>query len=206
MKKLTVIVLLLIGCVLGPVQLIYCLGFSGRTVTDFPVTYQQPHTVDLSPDMNPIRLTASVKYEGRFHDGRDYRSGFQLEISDKAGNQLDDVSFSVSEKRDVEIGDDRRGTGITIEIGERKTVSSIPFHVFDVTDGGSYAMTVTKSGRQEIQVQSMSMNVRRNVRVVNVPSLVVGFGLLVITVFGSVAWLMFRPQRFGNNPATHADA
>lgn len=169
---------ILLGGLLGPLQAVYCVFLSGKEAGEYPIQLDQPVTVPLSPDMNPIRFNASMQHEqSRSITTENSRFDGTLSLADK---EIWTETFSASSKRDKK----NRKTGITIG-GERMTSATTTVHSFDVTESGDYQFVVHQT-RDDLRVEDISIVVRRNVRQVNVASCVAGFAMLLLGIGGGI--------------------
>lgn len=174
LTSIVVLLAILAGIALGPVQAVYCVFMSGKQAGEYPLKPNETVTIPLSSDMNPIRFNASIRHEDPRSMRREVsRFDGTLTLADKA---IWTETFSVSSEDD----DDDRGSGITINANPM-TNTTVGVHSFEVTETGDYQFQV-KQTKSELRVEEMSLLVRSNSRLVNMPSCIVGIAMLVIGV------------------------
>ena len=192
------IIVLLLGLLIGPAYLIWCVLGSGESVGKFLVFEQDitavnvragggttgfkqtdqaawhtPVTVELSPDMNPIRITANASYP---EPTTRQTSEYELILS--RGDQVVwQKPFSVSSSRDRD-----RDTG-TISVGTSHTRSSQSIGVLSVAQPGTHTIDINP-GKSDLDIANLEIAVRRNVQLADKRLYIPGIILAVVGVLG----------------------
>jgi len=185
---IVVMLLFMVGMFLGPLQGVYCVFFSGKSVGNVPITISQPNKLSLSPEMNPIRFNAKVRYEDpAIITGSEERASFDCRLSQGAQTIWED-RLSITEKDDE---DDKKG--FSIQFGGRSKTSTKAIRSFEVTESGEYEFLATPTSRKDLKVHEVNLLVRRNVRQTNVPSFVAGVVLMASPLL--VCFIRFRGEQ-----------
>lgn len=194
MKYLT-IGLIVVGLLLGPAYLVYTNILSGSSMATHTVFEQdishagsrrnsvtftgtgkwsEPVKVQLSPDMNPVRVNFSANHA----PGPTNRATNQYvaTLKDDSG-VVWKTNFKLTTKsRDKD----------TISIGTTRTTKG-EVHTFEVDDAGNYELEIKPKSRPKIAVANLSVSIRRNVAIPNMAIagsgfliLILGFGLIFV--------------------------
>ena len=192
------IIVLLVGVLIGPAYLIWCVMWSGKSVGKFLVFEQDitaveisagggttgykqtgqaawhtPITVALSPDMNPIRITAHASYPEPTT-----RRSSEYELTLSRGDQVVwQEPFSVSSSRDRD-----RDAG-TISVGTSHTRSSESLGVLSIAEPGAHTIDV-KAGTSDLDIAKLEIAVRCNVQQADKRLYIPGIVLAVVAVLG----------------------
>ena len=185
------VVLTVVGACLGPAYLAYCHLISGSAVGEHTLKERSPATIRLSPDMNPIRFSASIQYAEPRRVVTEKRSFFNglLKLGDR---DVWTAEFGVSHgKEEGEHGE----TGVMAGApGIITALTSIK--AFSVEEEGEYTFTVQPGRRADLDVRKMVLKVRRNVVLTNVPVATAGVVMLVLGVGGGLI-AFFRSMKKG---------
>lgn len=195
-KALLICLAILIGLLACPIYAIYCIGFSGKSIAEHEVHVGEAIPLQLSPEMNPIRFVATIKYEHPRNVIRSRSSSFKATLRTtqsecwtqpfrvEVDNDSTRTDTNTRYKSKVSIGIEQGGTY------PATTVTNI--HSFNVDSSDDYSLLVSAAGNNELKVNSISLSVRRNVRQINVPVAVGGGILLVLGVIVGFISLMLR--------------
>ena len=171
----------LAGIVLGPVYWGYALFGSGSLVKRTALTSQRSSvSVDLSPEMNPIRVIAKLHRRSR---AADLIRG-ELVLGDETVWAVD---FGVSRAgRDsspnpAPVGP--RGRPVTNQAGEGGGFAR-PLPMLDVDRAGTYRLRITRPEGLDTFSGTMAFHVRRNAWSVNTAVVIVGGVLLLAGLAG----------------------
>lgn len=166
--------LFFVGLFLGPFQGLYCLFISGKSAGKYPITINEPTKLTLSPDMNPIRFNARIRYEApNIITGLEDRTTLACRLNNDEQTFWEE-RVHITEKDD----DDDGGGGISIQFGGRSKTSTTPIHSFFIEQSGDYDFTASSTSQDDLKVHEVNLLVRQNVRQINIPSLVVGLVLM----------------------------
>jgi len=192
------ILFIILGLALGAAYPAYTSFFSGKEIAELPFISRDTsnvslggfslsssedagsvseQSIDLSPDMNPIRLYATAKYTlNRGSRSSNLKSGFEVSFyqNDK---QLWTEPFSFSESS----SNDKKTA---------KTVNSSQIlRRIDLAAAGSYTLKLRKVGSQELNISSLKIKARRNVTIAN-PKIYIAGGVLFL--LGLIGAYIFR--------------
>lgn len=199
MKAISAI-LLLVGIVLAPGYYFYCAAFSGAALEQITVFTQDvsslklgnmttqssgsnakwnsPVTLELTPEMNPISVSAKIRYMKPASRGMK-RTRYTAELTNDEGN-LWEESFSVSAKR-------KKKDESTVNSSSAMLPSATtPIRSFSVEESGQYTLHVEQNGEHDIAVAKLEMALRRNVIVPNLKIVMAGGIALVLAITGFV--------------------
>lgn len=191
-KVVVILLAILIGLVIGPLQAIYCVMFSGKEVSEHKINVGEEISVPLSPDMNPIRFLAEIDYMvPKIIAGQSESSNFDGTLS-YDDSELWSQQFGVSENDDDENGG---GTRISITRSERSASKTSSIHSFNVDESGDYHFLATKTKHQELRVNEMHLKIRRNVMQVNLPLTISGGVLMFLGIFTGFILLMTKKSK-----------
>lgn len=167
-----VLLAMIVGLFLGPIQGIYCIFVSGKAAGEYPFQPDKQIVVPLTPDMSPVRFNATIVHESKRNAIHRKRSNFEgtLSFNDK---QLWTENFGVT----IDNKDNDRKSGVSIRVNSSAT-ANVAVHSFEVAEAGDYEF-VAHQKSHEVRIQKMTLKVRSNVRYVNVPSAIAGFVLLI---------------------------
>lgn len=174
----------LVGLVLGPGQLIYCVFLSGAAASEHECIPDQPLVIALSPDQNPIRFTATMEYvdPGVVIGSSDATS--YTGILSHGETELWTETFGIEVRDDDK---DSRKSGVRVLL-KSTAYSSANIRAFSVDVAGDYTFVAKRTAKRDIRVDSITLKVRENVRMTHVPTAVAGFALLLIAIgFGVLA-------------------
>lgn len=205
MKNKIAAVMIIVGLVAGPGYLVYCLFISGNTIGEHVVFNQDmsepkalgvrvtsaknaswniPVNVHLSPEMNPIRIGATIRYLPP--TGVTIKSTQYVAELKNGIETVWQEPFAVSVSRDKDKKD-------KVKIGSHLQSLTISIKAFSVANEGDYELYVSQKGEREIVVGQVKVNIRENVIMPIMPIAAAG---LVIFVLGIVTALV------GNRPKT----
>ncbi len=195
--KLVSVLLLLIGLVLCPGYLIYAVGFSGEQVDALQFVDQDinsvsiggfrasssgedrssnENSIQLSPEMNPIRLIAKAKYSANPAISFTQHSAFELSMYHGA-DLLWTEPFKVSESA-PDSGEKRSANHITN--------SSQPVKLVSVDQAAEYKLRLKRLREQDVRISNLSIEVRRNVSEVKASIWGTGSALMLVGILGLV--------------------
>ena len=184
------VVLTVVGACLGPAYLAYCHLLSGAAVGEHALKARSPVTVRLSPDMNPIRFSASIQYakprrvitkKSTFFNG-------VLKLGDR---HVWTAEFGVwYEDNESDQGE----TGVFLRDPYITTAETIKG--FSVEEEGEYTFTAEPGRSADLDVRKMVLKVRRNVVLTNVPIATAGMLMLVLGAGGGL--IVFRSGKKGS--------
>jgi len=191
--KITSVVLLILGLVLCPAYLIYTTAFSGEEVgtlafidqdiTAFSVggfssrstgedRSKKVNNIQLTPEMNPIRLISKAKYIPSRSISMTEYSKYELSLFD-GNSKLWTEAFNVSESSN---NDDSSSNSVVN--------SSQSVKLFTVDKTAEYQMKLKRLREQDVSVSSLSIEVRRNVMTVDSKIWGTGVILILLSIVG----------------------
>jgi len=189
------LVLLLVGLMLGVGHPVYTLYFSGSKVAELPFISRDTsniaiggfsmssskdadsvdeQVIELSPEMNPVRILAGASYSMRRNSISSTRkSNFEIDFYQK-DKLLWSKPFSISESS----SDDNKGI--------KNVNTSQALKLVDITDTAEYTLKLRTLTPQEINISELNIKVRRNVKVSNPKVYTTGGVLFVIGLIGVI--------------------
>lgn len=199
--KAIYVLMLLAGVVLAPGYFFYCSFFSGKSLAKQSVFSQDvsrigfgglaitsksdskwnsPATFELSPEMNPISISAKIQYLKPKHivgirATNSYSGQLKLGVQDIWQSRF---SLNVDD-------DDENDDGISVG-GILKPVSVSHIKTFSVEEGGAYDLHVESASDPDIAVADIEIRVRRNVLIPNLKVVLGGVVSLVLSIVGLV--------------------
>ena len=179
--SLVLLVSFIVGLLLGPGHIIYCLYFSGSSAAEHPYVPGQEVTFSISPEQNPLRLNANfVCVPPRVVGRVNRRTEYEGELRDADGTlwrERFDVSYS-RQKGSTKTNQVREGLSSTKNI-----------RLFSVEEAGDYTFVAKQEGERSLKVRQITLDLRQNVAVVNTPIAVLGcvltFGAFVSVILGA---------------------
>lgn len=194
-KILIVATAIILGVILLPVQIFYCVFFSGAHLAEYEITPNQAISIPLSPEMNPIRFNAKLVYEEPHIIGIDEKTRYTASLSDDK-NELWSESFGV-EVNDNDNDDD--DVGIRVTIGNRTKSTTTSVHSFRIDEANDFDFVAKETRYDEINVKSITLKVRRNVRQVVWQLAVAGGGLIL----GGILYAVFGGRKAATTQPRH---
>lgn len=186
------VVTILIGLLLGPVQLIYCLFLSGAIVSEHPCIPGQPVTVALSPKQNPIRFLARVEYIDPGRVQRTRHSPGPAERTASFDGQLRfDGRLLWSERFEASGGSTNQGSGVLST--DQHTGATSSLKAFSIEEPGDYEFVV-RAGPSQLRVESITLKVREHVTELHLPT-TVGGSLVMLFGIGVAVFVMIRASK-----------
>ena len=131
-----------VGLLLGPGYLGYCMFLGGSTVGTRRLQMDKPLTLQLSPDMNPIHFIVVATFDAKaLTRDQDYSCHAVLA---KNGRAVWEERFSVTRPKKSDTTDD---SGFQIHLFP-KSGETTPIRTFSVDRAGEFTFTVRLEGRQ----------------------------------------------------------
>jgi len=175
------------GLLLGPAYLAYCWYLTGSAAGTYQLRMQQPVTLKLSPDMNPIRFTVAATFDfastSAVDDNYDYRA-----VLAKGGQTMWEELFSVTRSSNT---GEARDKGFQIRFGPHSAEIMSPLRTFSVDRPGEFTLTI-RPEPDEFATRvgvNLYLHVRRNVVSPKLAIVIPGFLLAVI---GALGWLVTK--------------
>jgi len=187
------ILLMLVGLILCPAYLIYSMSFSGTEVASLKFIDQdietfsiggfssrstgqdrskKSHRLSLEPSMNPIRLVAKAVYIPRRSAPISASSRFELSVYN--GNTLiEKGAFRISQSSDD-----------SDSSNNSRVHTSQSIKVINVSQSHDYEMRLKRLSEQDVSVSELSVEVRRNVTLVDTKIWGTGLGLILVSIIG----------------------
>ena len=187
--------LLVLGHILGAGYPLYTLYFSGEKVAELPFINRDTsnisiggfsiggskdagsvneQSIELSPDMNPIRLLAGASYSmSRSSSSATRRSNFEISFYQE-GELLWTKPFSFSDSP----SDDQKGI--------KKVNTSQALKLLEINETAEYTLKLHSSSPQELNISALNIKVRRNVKTSNPKFYITGGVLFVIGLVGVI--------------------
>ena len=199
--KLISTILLLWGIIAAPGYYLYCSLFSGSSlerVTAFTqdvsslgfgtmtiqssgsnAKWNSPITLELTPEMNPISVTAHIRYMKPVSGaiGVKKRTEYRAELT-KGNQELWNERFSVSSKRENK---DKKGISIGAAMLPKTTT---PIKSFSIEKSGQYSLSIKQKGDRDIAVANLDVDLRRNVILPNMKIVISGGIALLLAIAG----------------------
>jgi len=144
-----------------------------RTILRRSAEWDIPLSLDLSPDMNPLRCAVSAHYAPPIKAGLQ-STQYVATLKKEDGETVWEEKFSISARRDEK---KNRKKNISIGVSTRTTNKSIK--TFSVQESGTYDLKVLQKGENDIIVDKLDIGISRNVAIPSVPVVISGFVLLL---------------------------
>lgn len=194
------LVLSAVGVFLGPYHMYDKIYRSGESVTSRKVKLDGATTVTLHPEMNPIRITGTVRH-GAPRNGGKKTTKFRWRMSDESGSVVQQDTFYVS----ADAGDMGKASARRRE--DDTYGSGVKIACFDVETKGAYTFSIsrnTEQKRPDFPVSTFTLSVRRNVEMVNKAMAISGFAILLCS-FVPACWIVGGSQKGKTTAASGSD-
>lgn len=171
-----------VGLLLGPGWLAYCWFLSGSTVGSHRLRTSHPITLNLSPEMNPIRFVIAATFDFDSHSRRADPYGYRAVLARDA-QTIWEESFSVSRPTK---NDNTADKGSKIRISPQSAELTSPLRTFSVDRAGEFSFTIRPEPVSPRPGVNLILHVRRNVVSPSLGIVIPGFLLALV---GAVWWL-----------------
>ncbi len=198
--KIVVFIALIIGLILGPGYLIYCTAFSGSPVKSYmaydhdinqgqlrpvkrsEVKWNPSESFTLDPSMNPIKITAEMKYLPVRVLTRE-KNDYNAKLINK-GNVVWEKDFALVLRKGKKQENNAKKI-MNVEIVKLKK-KNLNLKTFSIDQAGEYKLDFTLKKNSKIAVSNIKVIIKRNVKIPQKGILIVGFALLVLGIVGGI--------------------